>query len=157
MTPRISRRQTLLGMLAAPLALAGCGGGASANEPPAIAYGETPCARCGMIIFEPRHAAGLVAGDEISTFDDTGEMIATVQERGASSGRVWVHDFANAAWIDGGAAFYGASPHATTPMGTGVVAFADRTKAVAYAAANGGATMTFQEMQTNWAMPARAT
>lgn len=157
MKPRISRRQTVFALLAAPLTLTGCGGGTSANAPPAIAYGETPCARCGMIISEARHAAGLAAKDAILTFDDTGEMIATVQERGSSSSRVWVHDFATATWIDGVTAFYVASPRAATPMGSGVVAFADRSQADAHAAANGGAVMTYREIETNWTLPARAT
>jgi len=151
---RISRRQTLLGLLAAPVTLTGCGG-ASANEPPAIAYGEDRCARCGMIISDARHAAGLVQGDKTLTFDDAGEMIATVQEQASSSDRVWVHDFATSTWIDGASAFYVTSPRAATPMGSGVVAFADRANAAAYAAAKGGAMMTYREIETNWTLPTR--
>lgn len=142
----IRRRTLLLGSVAL---LAGCGGGGKSDGPPKISYGKVACARCGMIISEERYAAGLT-GDDPLIFDDTGEMIAIVQEKGLADRKVWVHDYDSKAWIDGTAASYAILTDRRTPMGTGVIAFKDRAAADAFVAQNPGSVMTWAEIQANW-------
>ena len=148
----LSRRRALLGLLAAPLALQGCGGPAQADRPPDIAFGEDRCARCGMIISKERYAAGFVpdGGGDALTFDGPGEMMETLSEQHFPAGRVWVHD-AGGAWIDGTTAFYVAGPPAKTPMGTGLVAFGDRADAEAHAAGQWNV-LSWAEVK-NWRPP----
>ncbi|HEY8447737.1 MAG TPA: nitrous oxide reductase accessory protein NosL [Thermomicrobiales bacterium] len=132
------------------LLLTGCRKRASANDPPKISYGKDVCARCRMIISEERHAGGLVDKDgEASLFDDTGELIAQVQEEGLGERRVWVHDYESREWIDGTTAFYVVDDF-MTPMGTGVVAVAERDAADRLANEQGGRVMTWQEMLEHW-------
>jgi copper chaperone NosL len=154
MTATIDRRTFLLG--AAALALTACGGGASADEPPKIDFGEDTCARCRMIISEERHAAGLVAGNGDQTiFDDAGEMIASVQVDGLNDRRVWVHDYQSQEWTDGTKAFYVVSADVMTPMGTGVVAFRERAAADEFAASHGTTAMSWDDILQNWQIDKR--
>jgi copper chaperone NosL len=155
MNPTIDRRRLLVG--AAALALVGCGGSADASKPPKIDYGHDTCERCRMIISEERQAAALVAGDGKKTlFDDTGEMIATVQENGLASGqRVWVHDYGSEAWIDGTKALFVAGPEIMTPMGTGLVAFKERSAADELAASHEVTPLTWDEVLQNWRIDTR--
>jgi copper chaperone NosL len=102
-----------------------------------------------MIISEERHAAGL-SGDAPLVFDDTGEMIAVIQEQGLGDRHAWVHDYETKAWIDGAAASYVILSDGRTPMGTGVVAFKERAAADTFVTQNAGRVMTWAEIQTNW-------
>lgn len=133
------------------MATVACGGDASADEPPEIDYGSDICSRCHMIVSEDRHAAGLVGQDgETLIFDDTGEMVMTVQEQGLAQRRAWVHDYTTREWIDGTTAFFVDSHDIMTPMGTGVVAFAARTAAEAFADETNGRVMTWEETLADW-------
>lgn len=147
------RLRWILTLLLSGLLLVGCGG-ADADQPPTIAYGRDVCGRCGMIISEERHAAGLVdTRGEQEVFDDAGEMIAQVQEEGLGDRRVWVHDFDSLEWIDGTTAFYVASPEVTTPMATGLVAFSTREAAESFGSQNAGTVMTWDEVLSSWTPP----
>jgi copper chaperone NosL len=131
--------------------LAACGDEQRADQPPAIAYGEDACSRCGMIISDERYAGGLVDADgEALIFDDIGEMIAVVQEEGLQERRVWVHDADSLEWLDGITAYYAVSRDVVTPMGSGVTAFAEQADADEFAEANSGMVMTWEQMLTDW-------
>jgi copper chaperone NosL len=126
--------------------LTGCGGGASATEPPEISYGRDTCDRCGMIISDDRFAAGLVAADGASAiFDDVGEMLQAVREEGLAERRAWVHDWLSREWTDATGATYVRVAPETTPMGTGFVAFGRREDAVAFAAERDGEIVSWAE------------
>jgi copper chaperone NosL len=154
MKPALDRRMFVLSLAA--LALSACGGSAGAAEPPKIAYGKDACARCRMIISEERQAAGVVAEDGTKTlFDDTGELVATVQTEGLNGRRIWVHDYQAQAWTDGTKAFYVAAAAVMTPMGTGVVAFKERAAADEFAATHGATAMSWQEVLQNWQIDKR--
>jgi copper chaperone NosL len=120
---------------AAALALAGCGGDpADAAVPPEISYGRDTCDNCGMIISDERYASGLVAPDGATTvFDDMGEMMRVVADEGLSERRAWVHDWNSVEWIDATTAVFVRGAPETTPMGTGLIAFAKREDATAFA------------------------
>jgi copper chaperone NosL len=144
---RLTRRGFTAGILLTPLALAGCGGEqADAATPPAIAYGRDTCDRCGMIIADERFAGGLVADDgEAEVFDDLGEMLQSRRESGEDSRQVWVHDWSSSEWIDGTTATYVRSAPELTPMGTGIVAFAQPDDADAFIAERGGERLSWDE------------
>lgn len=154
-TPRVARLRLLLALLVllGALSLTACGEESNADSPPDIQYGKDVCDRCHMIISDERHAAGLTTDDDDQlVFDDTGEMIAYVQEEGLTPKRLWVHDWQSGDWTDGADAFYVASAAVETPMGTGITAFADRTAADAFAAENEGMVMDWSTVVAEWKM-----
>lgn len=146
MNATMSRRAFLAASALTPLALAGCGSQTSAQEPPAINYGRDVCDRCGMIISDELFAGALVAADgKTKVFDDVGELLQTVREEGLRGRRAWAHDRTTAAWIDAVNASYVQGDAGTTPMGTGVVAFAKGEDAGAFAAEHGGEILSWND------------
>jgi copper chaperone NosL len=97
--------------------------GVAADGPPEIAVDRTACSHCGMLISEPLYAAAYqAAGGETRVFDDLGCLRnAARTEHGAL--RVWVHDAASGAWIDGAEAIFVSSSAIRTPMGGGMLAY----------------------------------
>jgi copper chaperone NosL len=155
----MNRRHFLKLSLAAAVvaALPACGDDASADEPPEITYGEDQCDRCRMIISEERHAAALVDTKGTATlFDDTGEMIASVQQESLGERRAWVHDYESKAWVDATRAFYVDSHMLVTPMGTSIVAFADRQQAETVATNGHGTLRDWPTVLAEWKMHAHA-
>jgi copper chaperone NosL len=130
-----TRRALLLGAGGAAVTLTGCGGGpADATVPPRISLGRDTCDTCGMIISDERYAAGLVAPDGATTiYDDVGEMLRVVAEEGLRERRAWVHDWNSVEWIDATTAVFIRAAPETTPMGTGLIAFAKHEDATAFA------------------------
>jgi nitrous oxide reductase accessory protein NosL len=57
----------------------------------------------------------------------------------------WVHDFDSEEWLKADQARYVKGDH-ITPMGFGIIAFADHERAKAWAAEEGGMVMTFDEL-----------
>ena len=149
----IRRRSFLLGAVA--LGLGACGGDDKGDDdgPPKISYGTETCDRCNMVIGEERHASALKEknGDWL-LFDDTGEMVATIQEAGAGEQKAWVHDFEQLTWHDATTAFYVWLPNRITPMATGIVAFADQTRADAKAQELGGWSKSWSALLADWTM-----
>lgn len=147
----ITRRLLLLGFTGA--ALGACGGTSSTDGPPKIPYGEATCHRCRMLIIEERYAAAIAAKDgDPLLFDDTGEMIATAQERRRDDDRMWVHDLEGGAWLDAKAAWFVYLPHRPTPMATGIVALGDASRAQAKAGESGGWVKSWSEMLNDWSI-----
>ena len=113
---------------------------APSDGPPAIAYGRDECIECGMIVTEERHAAAMrvtIDGEQRDLFfDDIGDMIE--HERNAAGLQVvrrYVHDFNTAQWLDADTAWFIKSDQIRTPMGFGLLAFADESSARAAAGA----------------------
>lgn len=108
------------------------------GDPPKIVFGRDACARCGMMISESRFASGYVdASGQSVVFDDVGELLAAAKDPSFSKA-AFVHDFEGDAWVRAEAAFYVHVPALATPMGSGVVAFKDRSRAEAFAGPRGG-------------------
>ncbi|MBI3287958.1 MAG: nitrous oxide reductase accessory protein NosL [Elusimicrobia bacterium] len=103
------------------------------GDPPQIVFGRHECARCGMIVSEERFAAGYV--DDSGTtvpFDDLGELLSALAEREDLRRRSWVRDFSNGGWLRLTEAHVVKIEGLATPMGTGWVAFAQRSEAEAF-------------------------
>ena len=138
-------------LLVLGFALAACGPGNAAPQPPEIAYGRDLCASCGMIIGEPQFAAATLLTDgKTYKFDDVGEMFIYHAQHTELSVHVWfVHDYDSRAWINGQTAFYVTHSGLQAPMGSGVAAFADRARAQAFAGQVGGQLLSFDEAREN--------
>lgn len=152
----------ILLMLIIALLLAACGGATITPEtPPEIVYGEDICTHCGMIINDERFAAGVVVQTqpqryEHRIFDDIGDMIAYAQELEAAENTTgatteaadkivayYVHDYISREWLDARQATFVQGAPSSTPMGSGLAAFADAAAAAAHAQASQGNVIDF--------------
>ena len=135
-----------LGILAITM-LGACGGGPDLDEPPDIRYGEDVCDRCVMIINEARFAAAYVTPDgEARRFDDIGGMVAYLDELVEEVAVFWVHDYDTEEWMKAEAAVYVESDDLVTPMGFGIVAFADQGRAEEWAGEQQGTVRSYSEL-----------
>ena len=127
---------------------AGCGGAASADGPPEINYGRDICVHCGMMINDDRFAAAYTLGDGTEKkFDDIGGLLIHAREMGeVGEATVWVSDFDEKVLIDAKTAFFVPTLGVTSPMGHGILAFATRERAEAFAADLGGTVITWEEV-----------
>lgn len=129
--------------------LAACGGSQNLAEPPDIRYGEDVCEECSMIINEPRHAASYVLTDgTVRRFDDIGEMLAYDSKHHEAVHVYWVHDFNTEEWVMADKASFVLNNEAKTPMGWGLLAFADDASADQYMAEVGGTETLWADLQT---------
>ncbi len=127
-------------------ALAGCDA-SRPGQPPRVRYGREACAACRMIISEETTAAALrTQTGDVLHFDDIGCLVRALQQTQAPATEVWVHDAASGSWIDGRRAFYVESHETSTPMGSGLLAFATREAAEAAARDHAGRWLTFAEL-----------
>jgi copper chaperone NosL len=139
-------------LLLLAVGLAACDS-APPDGPPTIAYGRDECIECGMIVTEERHAAAMraiVDGEQRDLFfDDIGDMIE--HERNAAGLQVlrrYVHDFNTAQWVDADAAWFVKSDQIRTPMGFGLLAFADESSARAAGGAGNKAPLRLAALKT---------
>jgi copper chaperone NosL len=146
-SPKIQNNPTRLrsAVLLGALWLAGCG--APKFEPVEIAA-EDMCAFCKMAISERQYAAEFLNRDgDVFKFDDIGCMANYVAEKQArdSVAAFYVVDFDSKRWLKAEEASFLASPNFHTPMGGGMVAYKDRSRAEAAAASNQGRLISFAE------------
>lgn len=113
-------------------------GRAAPEGPPEIRYGLDACDRCRMTIDDPRFAAALRTQDgEVLRYDDIGDLVAELEERGIEGGEAWLHDYEDGGWIRAAEAVL-VRTDLPTPMGSGLAAFADRSAAERLVAERGG-------------------
>ena len=122
---------------------------ASVIGPPEIVEDRTICSHCGMLVSEPSFAAAYqLQGAEPRIFDDIGCMLAALQREAASPATAWVQDATGSGWINADEATFVASTEFRTPMGGGVLAYADRGAARKAATAHRGRVLSSrQELQ----------
>ena len=164
---KIVHRSTIASRLAAALATLVVGAACAAETgPPEIVLDETVCARCGMLISEPRFAASYRAGDGTAAFDDIGclldaldraelrtgssrESAASASDAGREA-EVWFLD-AGERWRPANEVVFVRSSGISTPMNGGILALADRAAAEAIATAGGGLVVeTLAELRDWW-------
>ena len=137
----------IVGIAGAP---AGCDRGELAG-PPTLHPGKDDCAECGMLINEDRCSSGLLIDRngvrEHIVFDDIGCMLEYEHAKhdGVKVIDRFVHDHKTKAWVASGTAFflYADPEKLSTPMGSGIVAFADRAAAEQAQREFGGDVMDF--------------
>jgi copper chaperone NosL len=103
--------------------------------PPEINYGRDICIECGMIVDDPRFAAAYRLDDGTERiFDDLGGLIVTGREsRDLSEADVWGSDFDNEVLIEANSAYFVPTLGVVSPMGHGILAFSDLSRAEATA------------------------
>ena len=144
-------------MLLTMLLVVACGAPAiTPQTPPEIVYGEDVCDHCGMIINDERFAAGVVIQTqpdqyEHRIFDDIGDMFAYAQAANTDDGdepiqivSYFVHDYQSQAWLDANQAHFVKADTSSTPMGSGLAAFANQEEADAQALAWQGTVLDFE-------------
>jgi copper chaperone NosL len=135
------------------LFVSGCGRQVDMEAPPEIVYGRDVCSRCGMIIEDARFAAAYMTTDgEARIFDDIGDMLVHQTDEGEEVYAYWVHDYETEAWLRGETAHYVLTSEIHTPMGYGLLAFADSGRATAFALRNHGHLLTFTELGAKTSM-----
>lgn len=135
-------------IVAFALLTAACG--ASAAGPPTIAIDATACSYCSMLVSEPAYAAAYRPVDgEPWVFDDIGCMLKALRHDKAAIVDVWVQDAAGGGWLDAGSATFVVTKDVRTPMGGGVLAYADAVAAHAAAAAHRGEVVaSFEDLKS---------
>ena len=159
---RIVHHPTIASRLAAALATVVVGAACAAETgPPEIVLDETVCARCGMLISEPRFAASYRAGGSTAAFDDIGCLLDALDraERltepgdGAGAGEsatVWFLD-ADERWNPADEVVFVYSNGISTPMNGGILALGDRAEAESLAARGGGRVVaSLDELRAWW-------
>lgn len=136
--------------LLAALALGACGAVPASAKPPDIRYGQDVCDQCRMIISEENTAAAYwTSNGEARRFDDIGGMFLYQREHDEAVAAYWVHDSISGDWLKAEAATFVLNAGLQTPMGFGLVAFADAAKADALAFGEEGArVLSFAELET---------
>lgn len=111
-----------------------------AGGPPQVRFGQDVCARCGMIISEPRFASGYRKPDgETVAYDDLGEFWKALQADPSLGKIAYVSDFNQQGWLPAQDCVYVLTPGFATPMGSGMVAFREPKAAQAFADSHPGA------------------
>ncbi|HWQ33337.1 MAG TPA: nitrous oxide reductase accessory protein NosL [Blastocatellia bacterium] len=143
---RAARRSVAAALLAAFLLLAAC---QSAALKPVELLPEDMCAFCRMALSERKYAAEFITKDgDAFKFDDLGCMadyIAGKKNRDQIAA-FFVADFESKEWLNAETAHFVSSAKFQTPMSGGIVAFKDKTRAEAAAAANNGRLLSFAEV-----------
>lgn len=154
-----SRELLLLLGLGVVGALCGCDS-SPAPGPPDLHPGRDTCAECGMIISEARFASAITieveGAPEYRLFDDIGDMLSFESSHPQLHVIArYVHDLQGQPgldWLDAESATYLAAESFKTPMGSGIVAFADLSRCQAAVADSGAHPMKFSELRS---LPAR--
>ncbi len=147
LSPKIQSNLTRLSLalLFSAFCLTGCG---KPNFEPVEIAAEDMCAFCKMAISEKRYAAELLNHDgDVFKFDDIGCLANYVAEKqvGDSVAAYYIVDFDSNQWLKAEEASIVASPNFSTPMGGGMAAFKDSSRAETAAAANQGGLLSFAE------------
>lgn len=129
---------------------AACGGGNELGAPE-IFYGQDVCEECSMIISDANFAAATIdLKGNAHKFDDIGGMLIYHMDHPEFQVRAYfVHDYQTGAWLRGETAFYVRALLPDAPMGDGIVAFADRATADAFAERMRGQVFEFDELRVN--------
>jgi copper chaperone NosL len=110
---------------------------------------EDVCARCKMAISEPRYSSEFLTKDEAAyKFDDIACMLSGIRERQARGDvtAVFVVDYQTRRWVNAQDAFFVRSQSLKTPMGGGIVAFQDKSRADAAALQFHGEPLRFADI-----------
>ena len=126
--------------------------------PPEVVYGRDVCARCNMIISDPRFASAYAyeiepGRYESLAFDDIGDMLNHARAHPENSvASWWVHDYYTKEWIDATTAIYVASENIQSPMGHGVAALTQQADADKLVAEVDGDVLDWDKMRVHLAM-----
>jgi len=107
--------------------------------PEPIAYGRDTCAACRMILSRPGFAGEMRdRRGGLTRYDDVGCLVRAVGAARGARAEAWVEDHDGGGWVPLHAARLVRAGRADTPMGSGLVAFADADAARRFAERHGG-------------------
>lgn len=117
------------------------------SGPEPIAYGQDTCASCRMILSRPgfggelrdRHGA-------LTKYDDIGCLLQAMLAQRGEMPEAWVEDHQDGTLVSILTASLVRTASGGTPMGHGIVAFADAAAARSFAAEHGGEMVTIEEL-----------
>ena len=126
---------------------AGCRQAVDLQAPPEINIGQDICDECGMLIGEARFAAAYWTVDgQPRRFDDIGGMLAYHHEHEEEVATFWVHDYVTEEWMPADEATFLIDDGLQTPMGFGIIAFADADEARAHRTEDGAPLLSFAQL-----------
>ena len=138
--------------LFAAVALAGFAGlsalrPAPRSGPEPLRYGADACSRCRMLLSEPGFAGEMrSARGELTRYDDVGCLLRALRESRTETPEAWVEDHQTRALVPLLKAALVAGKRVRTPMGHGIVAFADQAQARAFAEEHGARIIPLEEL-----------
>ena len=129
----MNRSSSAVILLCALAGVAGCDRRELAG-PPTLRLGRDQCAECGMLISEERCSSAVLferdGRREYAMFDDIGCMLdhETTEAPDRTTIDAFVRDHSTAQWVPAANAVFlvNARELVRTPMGSGMIAFADR-------------------------------
>jgi copper chaperone NosL len=119
---------------------------APARGPEPIAWGRDTCAHCRMILSQPGFAGQMRDRQGRRTrYDDVGCLLRAIAAHGQAP-EAWVEDHAGGGWVPLRAARLVRADALGTPMGSGLVAFAEDAAARDFAARHGGTVASLEDV-----------
>lgn len=107
------------------------------------------CALCKMAISQASYAGQFIDKDgNVLKFDDIGCMIRFVRDNNQRDAvaKFFVMDYDTRQWLDGQQATYVKADRNASPMGSGLTAFRETSRADDYAAKNKGRLLHFEDL-----------
>lgn len=126
--------------------------------PEPIDYGRDACASCRMHMSRPGFAGELRDHDGVLTkYDDVGCLVRAILAGHREVPEAWVEDHGGGGFVPLLSAHLVRGEPGTTPMGSGLVAFADLDAARDYARAHATQVLSFEDVLHDTALLARLT
>jgi NosL protein len=120
---------------------------APATGPEPIAYGRDACAWCRMHVSQPGFGGEMRDHDgTLTKYDDVGCLVRAVVGAHREVPEAWVEDHAGGGFVPLVSARLVRVDPGATPMGSGLVAFADDAAARAFAEAHGAQVIGFDDV-----------
>jgi len=125
--------------------------------PEPIAYGREACAQCRMLITQPGFGGEMRDHRGVLTkYDDVGCLLRAMLGKHDEMPEAWVEDHTSGELVPLLTATLIRTPGGGTPMGHGIVAFADQDAAGAFAAEHGGEAVALEDLVRDSARLARS-
>jgi nitrous oxide reductase accessory protein NosL len=141
------RTQELFLSFVLAIVLSGAACISSSVEPVEI-YPEDVCSRCRMAISDKRFAGEIMVEVGVARkFDDLGCLLKDLKEHPArDEPPAFAVDFGSRQWINMKKAYFVRSPGIVTPMGSGLIAFKNRSDAERAATKYGGQVLNYADL-----------
>lgn len=129
------------------------------SGPPTLRLGKNECNACGMLISEERCSAAILltrdGAADYALFDDIGCLLDfehNLDPKASITDR-FVHDYATKQWLtaDHATFLHADTSSLRTPMGSGIVAFADARAAQEARLKHGGSIVPFEQLRSEHA------
>jgi copper chaperone NosL len=118
-----------------------------ATGPEPIQYGRDTCASCRMQVTQPGFAGEMRdPSGTLTKYDDVGCLLRAILTAHREVPEAWIEDHAGGGFVPLLGAHLVRAEGSSTPMGYGIVAFADEAAARAYAAAHTGTVLAFEDV-----------